>query len=171
VASAPPPPTAAPKVLPSSANWAAEAEKEMAYSAQWCQLNLLRMDSREVGKLVGCDCFAKMVKSHRLAHPEEVVTELHEAPRPVPLGNLASGVPSHLDCTECLTDAKIAAYVHATINDQYEVELKTKHVTQAKVDAIEACMLKSFGAKIRANPNLDQIRTVWDGVYIPCSTA
>jgi hypothetical protein len=171
VASAPPPPSATPKVLPSSATWAADAEKEMSYSAQWCQMNLFRMDSREVGKLIGCDCFAKMVKNHRLAHPEEVVAELHEAPRPVPVGNLAAGVPSHLDCTECLTDAKIAAYVHATINDQYDVALKMKHVTQAKVDAIEACMLKSFGAKIRANPNLDQIRTVWDGVYIPCSTA
>ena len=87
------------------------------------------------------------------------------------MGNLASGVPSHLDCTECLTDAKIAAYVHESLNEQYEVQLRMNAITQTKVNAIEACMVKSFGPKIRANPYVDQIIKVWDGAYIPCASA
>lgn len=171
VANAPLPPSAAPKLLPAAATSAAAAEKEMSYSVQWCQIHLMNMAARDFGKLVGCDCFAKMVKDHRLAHPEEVVTEHGEAPQPVPVGNLASGVPSHLDCTECLTDAKIASYVHESVKEQYEVQLRMNAITQAKVNAIEACMVKSFGPKIRANPYVDQIIKVWDGAYIPCASA
>ncbi|HET9983711.1 MAG TPA: hypothetical protein VFQ38_08990 [Longimicrobiales bacterium] len=138
---------------------------EVANSKGYCEHNM-----RELRALFDCDCFAQMVLHHRLAHPEErEVVGGGEPPRPPSVPALISGLRWKLDCAECLTDQRIAAYISAMMHMTYDPALRMKAMTQEKVDAIAACTTKGFAQRLRAKPYVEQVRQAYDDAYLPCA--
>lgn len=156
-----PPKPAAPATLTAADRQAAQAE--VTYSKGYCQYNM-----HELRTLLDCDCFAQMVLHHRLAHPEERVKDV-DGSRPVPVSNLIGGFGGRLDCTECLTDQRIAAYVSEMMHETNGPALQLKAITQAKLDAMIACTTKGFTESIRAKPYVDEVQRQYNLAAVTCA--
>lgn len=137
------------------------AQAELPTSKRICENNY------DYRGLFDCDCFARMVLHHRLAHPEEWESD-HGARRRPPVHDLAVGIPYKLDCTECLSDQHLAAWARQTVENGFSELVMSKRVTQARVDAFADCVAKSFPARFRANPYLDQYQAALNAARIAC---
>ncbi len=150
----PPPP---PATLTGSARQAAQAN--VASSKGYCTQNLRG--------LFDCDCFARAVLQHRLAHPEEWRTD-RDGTRWVPDHDLHVGIPFRLDCTECLDDAHLTAWARKTVSDGFGQQLMATLITQGQVDRYSDCAAKGFATRFRANPYLDKYEAALNEARSAC---
>jgi len=153
-----PPPAAAPAVMTEAKRQSAQAG--VANSKSYCAQNYS-------GGQLDCDCYAQSVFKHRLAHPEEWITD-RDGSRWVPDHDLAVGIQHRLDCTECLEDQRLTAWARKTIHDGFTQQVMTGAITQAKADAFADCVAKGFPARWRANPYLDWMLKAMNEARVSC---
>ena len=152
-----PSPTTAPSAVPATPDQAALAE--VPQSKGYCQQNY--------AGLFDCDCFAQAVLHHRLAHPDEWITDLDGKRRP-PVHDLATGVKYRLDCAECLDDQRLMAWARKTVIAEFGQAVMSKAITQTKVDAYADCVAKAFPVRFRANPYLDKYLAAMNEARASC---
>jgi hypothetical protein len=155
---APPPPAPAPPPPP-PATLTAAAQAGVANSKGYCTQNL--------EELFDCDCFAQAVLKHRLAHPEEWMTD-RDGTRWVPDHDLHLGILFRLDCTECLDDARLTAWARKTVGDGFGEQLISQLITQAQVDRSSDCATKGFVTRYRAAPYLHKYLDALNEARIAC---
>lgn len=135
-------------------------QAELPQSKAYCDQNF--------AGLFDCDCFAKAVLHHRLAHPEEMIHDKGGGTRRPPVHDLAVGVSYKLDCTECMDDARLSAWAHKRAEEGFTQLVMTKMMTQAQADRFSGCVAKAFPAKFRATPTLDQELNAYNAAYVSC---
>lgn len=158
----PPPPTAPPPAPPPAVLTAADrqaAQAEIPQAKGYCQQNY--------EGLFDCDCFAQAVLHHRLAHPEEWITDQDGRRRP-PIHDLAVGIQYTLDCTECLEDERLMSWARKTVSAEFGHAVMSNGITQAKVDAYADCVAKAFPARFRANPYLHRYLSAMNEARVSC---
>lgn len=154
---APAAPTAAPALTAADR---AAFQAELPQSKGYCEQNLRG--------LFDCDCFAKMVLHHRLAHPEEMEGLKGGEKRRPPVHDLAIGIRYKLDCTECLSDQHLSTWAHDRVEGEMSQMVLTKMITQAKVDAFAACVAKGFVQQFHADPYLHQYLPAFNAAHAAC---
>jgi hypothetical protein len=137
----------------------AAAQAGVANSKGYCTQNL--------EELFDCDCFAQAVLKHRLAHPEEWMTD-RDGTRWVPDHDLHLGILFRLDCTECLDDARLTAWARKTVGDGFGEQLISQLITQAQVDRSSDCATKGFVTRYRAAPYLHKYLDALNEARIAC---
>ena len=155
----PPPPPPPPAVLTDADRQAAEAE--MPQSKAYCEQNYKGV--------FDCDCFARAVLHHRLAHPEEWVGEKASTSkhRP-PVHDLAVGVTFQLDCSECLDDQRLRTWARNTVIGELSQQVMIKQITQARADAYADCVSKAFPGKWHASPLLHKELPAMNEARLSC---
>ena len=152
-----PPPVAAAPAAPTTSEQAAQAE--VPQSKAYCEQNLRG--------LFDCDCFARAVLHHRLANPNELTSD-HGDTYPPPVHDLHVGVIYKLDCTECLDDQRLMAWVRKNLSEQFSQQLMTHLITQAQADRFTDCVAKAFPVKYRATPYLHKYLDALNEARISC---
>ena len=128
-----------------SARQAAQAERSQAKG--YCMQNH--------GGMYDCDGYAQAVYDHRLAHPDEWVTEKGGLRRLVSIHDLEIGARYHLDCTACLSDPLLASWAREHVRYDFSAAVLSKTVAQAAVDTFADCVAKGFVPAMHARPNVD----------------
>ena len=138
------------------------ATKALAAAKGWCEMNM-----HELRDLFGCDCFAKMIARWRQAHPNELVKDpVYPQGKPPSIPQIVSGFrKTRLECSECLTDEHIAAYVQDMVVLRYANGQTVRQYTPA----VEACATKRFAETLRAEPYLDFVRAAWNQSLAVCT--
>jgi hypothetical protein len=149
---------AAPAVLTAADKEAAQAE--VPQSKGYCEQNY--------AGVFDCDCFAQAVLHHRLAHPEEWITEKAGNKYRPPIHDLAIGIQYKLDCTECLDNQRLSAWARKTVEGEMSQQVMTKLITQAQVDTYANCVAKAFPGKFRATPTLDKVQPAMNEARVSC---
>ena len=117
-----------------------------------------------------CDAYAQAVHDHRLAHPDEWITEKGGQKRIVPIHDLEIGIRYHLDCTSCLRDPMLASWAHDGARAQFSAAVLSKALTQASVDAYADCVGKAFVPKMHARPNVDAYQRNFNDAMAECGS-
>jgi hypothetical protein len=138
----------------------AAATAEMPQSKAYCEQNYRG--------LFDCDCFARAVLHHRLAHPEEWQTLKAGERRRVPVHDLAIGIQYRLDCAECLDNARLAAWARTSVQQSFSEMVMTKMFTQANVDAYADCVAKAFPERFHQTPYLDKYQQALNDARLSC---
>lgn len=141
------------------------AQGQVTGSAGWCQYNM-----HELRALFDCNSLAQAVLRHQLAHPEEWHTGRdYPSPQPPVIHDLVGGIPHRVDCAECLTDQRIAAYIGEMMQPSYTIAQRMKNTTPAKLDEHKACLTKTFGKLIRSEPYPDAAQRLYNIAESQCS--
>jgi hypothetical protein len=138
------------------------AQAEMSQAKAYCVQNHSGM--------YDCDAYAKAVYDHRLAHPEEWVTEEGGTRRIVPIHDLEVGIKYHLDCTTCLNDQMLASWARQRARENFSAAVIAKAVTQAKVDVYADCVAKAFAPKMHARPNVEDYQRNFNDALVACGS-
>jgi hypothetical protein len=145
----------------SSSGGSSAAQAEMSKAKAYCVQNHSGM--------YDCDAYAKAVYEHRLAHPEEVITDI-DGRRIVPIHDLETGIRYHLDCSICLNDQMLASWAGQGVRQNFSAAVIAKAVTQAKVDAYAACVEKTFVQKMHARPNVEDYQKNFSDASVACGS-
>jgi hypothetical protein len=151
-------PTAGASAGPAGGQSAAQAE--MAQAKGYCVQNH--------SGLYDCDGYAKAVYDHRVAHPEELVTEKGGERRVPTINALETGAKYHLDCTSCLNDKLLFSWAREAVRYNFSAAVLSKAVTQAKVDAHADCVAKNFVPEMHAKPNVDDYMRNFNDAMVGC---
>jgi hypothetical protein len=137
------------------------AQAEMSKAKAYCVQNHSGM--------YDCDGYAKAVYEHRLAHPEEYITDI-DGRRIVPIHDLETGIRYHLDCTSCLNDQMLASWARQQVRYNFSAAVTAKAVTQGKVDVYADCVAKGYVAKMHARPNVEDFQKNFTEVSVACGS-
>jgi hypothetical protein len=137
------------------------AQAEMSQAKAYCVQNHSGM--------YDCDGYAKAVHDHRLAHPEEWITDI-DGRRIVPIHDLEVGIKYHLDCTACLNDQMLASWAHRGVRNNFSGAVISKAITQAKVDVYADCVEKAFVKKMHARPNVEDYQKNFNDASVGCGS-
>jgi hypothetical protein len=124
----------------------AGAQAEMSQAKGYCAQNHAGM--------YDCNGFAQAVHDHRVAHPDEWLTDV-DGRRIVPIHDLELGIQYHLDCTKCLNDQMLTSWARERVRGNSSAAVISRVVTQSSVDARGECVAKAFVPKMHARPNVD----------------
>jgi hypothetical protein len=116
-----------------------------------------------------CDGYAKAVFDHRLAHPNEWITDI-DGRRIVPIHDLEVGIKYHLDCTSCLNDQMLASWARQHVRTDFSAAVMSKALTQAKVDTYADCVAKAFVPKMHARPNVEDYQKNVNEASVACGS-
>lgn len=116
-----------------------------------------------------CDGYARAVYDHRLAHPDEWITDV-DGRRIVPIHDLEVGIKYHLDCTSCLSDQMLAAWAHQHVRDNFSAAVIAKALTQPSVDTYAECVAKAFVPKMHARPNVEDYQKNFNEASVACGS-
>jgi hypothetical protein len=120
--------------------------------------------------LYDCDGYAQAVYQHRLAHPEETVTEKGGQRRIVPLNALETGARYHLDCTACLNDQLLTSWARENVRHGFSAAVMSHTLTQTGVDTYADCVAKAFVPIMHARPNVDEYQRNFNDASAGCGT-
>lgn len=116
-----------------------------------------------------CDGYAKAVYDHRVAHPDEWITDI-DGRRIVPIHDLETGIKYHLDCTTCLNDQMLASWARQSVRDNFRGAVISKALTQPKVDVYADCVAKAFVPKMHARPNVEDYLKNFNDASVACGS-
>lgn len=137
------------------------AQAEMSQAKAYCVQNHSGM--------YDCDGYAKAVYDHRLAHPDEWITDI-DGRRIVPIHDLEVGIKYHLDCTTCLNDQMLASWARQRVRDDFRAAVISKALTQPKVDVYADCVAKAFVPKMHARPNVEDYQKNFNDASVACGS-
>jgi len=137
------------------------AQAEMSQAKAYCVQNHSGM--------YDCDGYAKAVYDHRVAHPDEWITDV-DGRRIVPIHDLEGGIKYHLDCTTCLNDQMLASWARQRVRDNFSAAVISKALTQAKVDVYADCVAKTFVPKMHARPNVEDYQKNFNDASVACGS-
>ena len=162
-AGAPPATGDAPAALASSPSpgGSTPAQAEMSQAKAYCVQNH--------SGLYDCDGYAKAVYDHRLAHPDEWITDI-DGRRIVPIHDLEVGIKYHLDCTSCLNDQLLMSWARQSVRTSFSAAVISRALTQAKVDVFADCVSKAFVPKMRARPNVEDYLKNFNEASVGCGS-
>ena len=137
------------------------AQVEMSQAKAYCVQNHAGM--------YDCDGYATAVHNHRLAHPDEWITDV-DGRRIVPIHDLEVGIKYHLDCTTCLNDEMLTSWARQRVRDNFSGAVISKALTQPKVDVYADCVAKSFVPKMHARPNVEDYQKNFNDASVACGS-
>lgn len=136
------------------------------HAEEWCKYNM-----PQIRTLYTCPCFAKIVADHRAKYPNEILND-HGDVRPYPFQGLMAGTPSRLDGAACMTEEHITTWVAEMRSDEkliLERMGKWNAAAQAKHDAMNACIAKTFKRNILAEPYVDIVMAMYNRAAAECA--
>lgn len=137
------------------------AQAEMAQAKAYCVQNHSGM--------YDCDGYAKAVSDHRVAHPDEWITDV-DGRRIVPIHDLETGIKYHLDCTACLNDRMLASWARQTVRQSFSAAVISKALTQPTVDVYAECVAKAFVPRMHARPNVEDYLKNFNDASVACGS-